>query len=165
MACLKWSGGVEIGIPFVDADLRILVGPLNQVNAGVYPGEEYPVPGGVLNVLVGLMEYHFPREEKLQVPCGCARHESHRDVHRHLARNVRVICARYREDRGTMRAVQLRALLEGWRVDHVMNDDFACRLACSGDAAAAEKARFARLPLRHGTRHRPSSIGAASKSW
>ncbi|WP_404378360.1 bacteriohemerythrin [Caenispirillum salinarum] len=142
---IAWSNDLEIGIPVIDADHKVLVSLLNQVFDTVGDNEEKATLGSVLNSLVEYTEYHFVREEKLQEVAGYSGLEAHKARHRDLERQVMEIRSRFEEDPDSVHGGEVLDFLRDWLVDHIEKRDFDYRDAClaSPDAiAAAARIRF-----------------------
>ncbi|EKV31529.1 Hemerythrin [Caenispirillum salinarum AK4] len=142
---IAWSKDLEIGIPVIDADHKVLVSLLNQVFDTVGDNEEKATLGSVLNSLVEYTEYHFAREEKLQEVAGYSGLEAHKARHRDLERQVMEIRSRFEEDPDSVHGGEVLDFLRDWLVDHIEKRDFDYRDAClaSPDAiAAAARIRF-----------------------
>lgn len=146
---IAWGRDLEIGIPVIDADHKVLVSLLNQVFDTVGDNEEKATLGSVLNSLVEYTEYHFLREERLQEVAGYPGLDDHRAQHRILAGQVMDIRSRFQEDPDSVHGAEVLDFLRTWLVDHIKGHDFAYRDAClANDAAqkAAASIQFGRDP-------------------
>lgn len=137
---IAWTKDLEIGIPVIDADHKVLVSLLNQVFESVGDNEEKATLGSVLNSLVEYTEYHFSREEKLQEVAGYGDLTAHRARHVALAGQVTDIRRRFDADPETVRGEEVLDFLRDWLVDHIKGHDFAYRDACIGNTAAIRAA-------------------------
>lgn len=140
MSLVRWSPELEIGIPFVDADHRVLVALLNQVDACIGEHEEIGVLGSVLNALADYTGHHFVREERLLALCGFTGLADHQLAHRHLSMQVEAIRQRFLDGTERVGATEVRDFLRRWLVEHILAHDFAYRDSCLGKTAAAEEA-------------------------
>ena len=97
MAKVQWKPELETGIPFVDADHRVLVGLLNQVDENIAQFEETATLGSVLNALNDYTLYHFAREEAMLMACGYTGLDEHRNTHARIADQVAEISRKFRQ--------------------------------------------------------------------
>jgi len=146
MARIRWTRDLEIGIPFVDADHKVLVSLLDQAQTCIDQREETTMLGSVLAALVEYTEYHFAREEKLLDDCGFQAMEAHRETHRGLAADVSGLHRRFQEDPRSIEADEVRDFLRNWLVEHIIGHDFAYRQECAGRAEAAVNAEAMIFP-------------------
>jgi len=140
MDFVRWTKQLAIGIPFVDADHRILVSLINQADACIAQREETATLGGVLATLGDYTEYHFQREERMLEVAGYEDLSGHRDKHLELVRDVRRIDERFRKDPVSVSAREVRDFLKSWLVEHIVGHDFAYRETCVGNAEASQAA-------------------------
>jgi hemerythrin-like metal-binding protein len=142
---LAWSKDLEIGIPFIDADHRTLIGLLNQVEACVSANEETLTAGSVLNALDDYTQFHFSREERLQELCGYSGLAEHRRQHAELVKRLAGVRVRYQADPGQVSLHDVYRLIRDWFVRHVIAEDLPIREACGGNADALRAAEALRL--------------------
>lgn len=138
---VEWSKDIEIGVDFVDADHKVLINLLNQINDCVEQNEESTVVGSVLDALVEYTKFHFMREEKMLESCGYVDLAAHQQIHEDLSQQVLKIYADYQNDPWTVNPEDVLEFLKSWLVDHIMGHDFAYREACVGNANAATIAK------------------------
>ncbi|MBM3582738.1 MAG: bacteriohemerythrin [Alphaproteobacteria bacterium] len=146
MAKIHWTQSLETGIPFVDADHRMLVGLLNQVEEGISAAEETALLASVLNALNDYTVYHFAREEAMLLACGYAGFEEHRRIHGNIAGRVAEITRKFRQDSASVEKNEVRDFLHRWLVEHIRTEDFAYLEQCrtmTGAVANAESIHFA----------------------
>ena len=137
---VEWTKELEIGVPFVDADHKVLINLLNQVDACITDNEETSVLGSVLDALVEYTDYHFLREEKMMELSGYDGLDKHATIHRALSRQVRDVYENFVRDPWSVDPANVRDFLQSWLVDHIMGHDFAYRDACITDVDAAQRA-------------------------
>jgi hemerythrin-like metal-binding protein len=142
---IDWTKDLELGIPVIDRDHKVLVSIINQVANALGNNEERAVLGSALSSLSEYTDYHFAREEKLQEVAGYDGVEGHRQRHRELEDQVRQISSRYREDMQSVKADEVLAFLKTWLIDHILKHDLAYRDSCLDNQqayAAAEAMTF-----------------------
>ncbi len=132
----KWTPELEIGIPFVDADHKVLVSLLDQTEDCIEQHEETVLLGSVLSALTEYVSYHFAREEKLFEGCGYAGAGFHIKIHRDLETEVLAFYRRFKDDPQSVEADEIHDFLRDWLVEHIVGHDFAFRKACIGNEEA-----------------------------
>ncbi len=137
---IEWSKDLETGVTFVDADHKVLINLLNQVDDCIDENEETTVLGSVLDALVEYTDYHFLREEKMMELCGYTGLGTHKATHRVLSTQVREVYEGFQADPASVRPIDIRDFLQSWLVDHIMGSDFAYRDTCVNDPDAADAA-------------------------
>lgn len=140
MDFVTWTNDYKVGVPFVDADHRILVDLINQANACIDKREETATMASVLGTLFDYTEYHFSREEKLMELCTYGGLGLHKIIHKSLAAQVQEIDQNFRENPENVNAVEVRDFLNSWLLEHISGHDFEYRDACLKNKAAREKA-------------------------
>lgn len=125
-----WFGRVEMGIPCVDSDHRILLRLLNHLEGALTDREDVSVVGSILDSLTEYTHYHFDREERLMELAGFPGLGEHRRMHRRLAGEVGAYLADLRAAPESFDAHGLRDFVQGWLIDHIQGDDFAYQEAC-----------------------------------
>jgi hemerythrin-like metal-binding protein len=137
---VEWSKDLEIGVAFVDADHKVLINLLNQVDECIHQLEETTVLGSVLNALVEYTDYHFLREEKMMELSGYTGLSTHKITHRMLSGQVRDIYEEFGVNPDSVDPTDVRDFLQSWLVDHIMGSDFAYRDICLGNREAEHAA-------------------------
>lgn len=146
MTAIVWTPQLEIGIPFVDADHKILVKLLNQVDDAIAAFEESATLGSVLGALSDYTIYHFDREEAMLQACGYRTLGKHQDEHALLSGQVADIARRFHADPGSVNGSEVRDFLRRWLIEHILAHDFSYRaaaLAAPHAALHAETLHFA----------------------
>ncbi|OEJ65952.1 bacteriohemerythrin [Magnetovibrio blakemorei] len=137
---VEWSKELEIGVAFVDADHKVLINLLNQVDECIHQKEETTVLGSVLDALVEYTEYHFLREEKMMELSGYTGLSTHKTTHRMLSGKVRDVYEDFQANPGSVDPIDVRDFLQSWLVDHIMGSDFAYKDICLYNLEAAQAA-------------------------
>ncbi|MBM3566513.1 MAG: bacteriohemerythrin [Alphaproteobacteria bacterium] len=140
MTAILWTPQLDTGIPFVDADHRILVKLLNQIDDAIAMHEDIGTLGSVLGALSDYTIYHFDREEAMLEACGYQGLGGHQDEHAHLSGQVADIARRFRADPGGVAGAEVREFLRSWLVEHIMIHDFAYCASALVVPAAADRA-------------------------
>ncbi len=137
---MEWTESLELGIPFIDSDHKVLVNLLNQVEDCFRQSEEITILGSVLASLVDYTKHHFAREEKLQALCGYKGLEGHAKTHAALTGEVEDFHSRFSDDPDCVGVEEVVAFLKTWLTKHILGHDFAFRDACLGNEAAIAEA-------------------------
>lgn len=133
---VEWTKKLETGVTFVDADHKVLINLLNQVNDCIDENEETTVLGSVLDALVEYTDYHFLREEKMMELSDFQGLDAHATIHRALSRQVRTVYTDYQTNPSSVDPSAVRDFLQSWLIEHIMGHDFAYRDACVDNTAA-----------------------------
>ena len=140
MSKIRWTPAMETGIPYVDADHRVLVGLLNQVEDNIAAFEETATLGSVLNALNDYTVYHFAREEAMLVACGYAEIDEHRNTHARISGQVAEITRKFRQDSASVEGREVRDFLQQWLVEHIQTEDFGYLKTCLASPKAVANA-------------------------
>lgn len=147
MAYIEWQDWMDVGIPLVDADHKLLVSLINHLHEGIGDAEEYSLLGSVLRSLEDYTDYHFQREERLQEEVGFPGLIEHKKLHAQLSSQVAEIRRRYDASRTSLRGVDVLVFLERWLIDHILNHDMGYRHFALGNAGA--EAAAASIGMQH----------------
>ncbi len=148
MAYVQWSSRFELGVPFIDADHKVLVGLLNRMHDASRASGDLTDLGGILSALVDYTRYHFAREERAQDASGYPDIDEHREQHARLSIEARRLFEAYRRDPGGIDIGDLLDFLSDWLMDHILLHDMAIKpylLANLESVTAAEGVDFATL--------------------
>ena len=142
MAFIEWTEDLNLGIPEVDADHKVMISLINQLDAGIGDGEAYGTIGSILNTLVEYTALHFLREEMVMDACQYPNMERHIEKHGELNDRVIDIQCRYFDNRESVAVDELLDFLKGWLTNHVLTEDMAYRPHTQGhpDVPAAAAA-------------------------
>lgn len=145
MAFVTWTKDLTLGVDFIDADHKVLVELLNQVDACIAAREESATLGSALNALLEYARHHFRREELLLELCAFPEIVRHRAEHERLASELADFNRQFVETPDAIEADSAGAFLHRWFVDHLRNHDTAFRDACRDRADAATQAAAVRF--------------------
>ncbi|MCK5167107.1 MAG: bacteriohemerythrin [Rhodospirillaceae bacterium] len=137
---VEWSKNMEIGVPFVDADHKVLINLLNQVDDCIAEQEESTVLSSVLESLIAYTEYHFAREEKLMELVGFSGFDEHKALHEKLFHKVRSIHHSFEADRESVSLEDVGSFLQSWLTQHILGEDVKYRDVCINNKDAAKEA-------------------------
>lgn len=138
---LIWSPELETGVAAVDADHKILVDLVNQIQEARHSSEPLVVMGSVLTSLIEYTDYHFQREERVQEAVAYPGLENHKLLHEELKDTAISYFNQFKADPGSVDVDAVDAFLKHWLVDHIMKEDMAFKPYAIGkpeaEAAAA----------------------------
>jgi hemerythrin-like metal-binding protein len=165
MALIEWTEDLSLGIPPLDADHKVMIGLINQLDAGFGGGEEHGTIGTILNTLVEYTAVHFLREEMVMDACRYPQLDRHIEKHRELTEQVVDIQCRFFDNRESVTVDELLNFLESWLTDHIRVDDMAFRPHLQGHpdvTAAADAVHPIGMPPGE---KQPETDGAAPFDW
>ncbi|MCR6632632.1 MAG: bacteriohemerythrin [Magnetospirillum sp.] len=127
MAVTAWSEAYGVGNAMLDADHRILINVINQLQDAIETGQSREVVATVLNVLAEYTEHHFRREEALMAAAAYPELDHHRLAHRAFEERVRNLRDRWLgSERGALDEEVLE-LLKKWLTEHILGADKSYR--------------------------------------
>ena len=65
MPVIQWSNQYSVGIDLLDADHKVLISLINQIDEAIRSSEPVELVRRVLDALLDYTDYHFSREEAL----------------------------------------------------------------------------------------------------
>lgn len=119
MVVLVWDERLAVGHPQLDADHRILIAILNQLQDAIETGQSRDVIGSVINVLAEFAEHHFTREERAMELAGFPGCEAHARIHRSIEAEVYSVRDRYRAGEQGALDEEALDLLRKWLTEHI----------------------------------------------
>jgi len=148
MAYIQWSNRFELGVPFIDADHRVLVDLLNRMYDASRAAGSLGDIGGILSALVDYTHYHFAREERAQFAAHYPDIREHRAQHAALTGEARRLFESFRAAPDEVEVGDLVDFLSDWLMDHILLHDMAVKpylLANLEAVSAAEGVSYAAL--------------------
>lgn len=135
-----WSQDLEIGVPEIDADHRLLIDLIGQVETVAGGSEAIHVLGSLLDSLSDYVDYHFRREERMQEAVGYPGLDLHRSQHEVLRREVGDLLDHYRDRPQSIDPIELAGFLRRWLIKHITKQDMAYKPFVTGNPKAREAA-------------------------
>ncbi len=148
MALVRWSTRFEVGVPFIDADHRVLVDLLNRMHDASRADGDLTDIGGILSALVDYTRYHFAREERAQAAAKYPDIAEHRLQHARLTGEAKRLFADFRADPSSVEVGDIVDFLSDWLMDHILLHDMSIKpylLANLDAVTAAEGVNYASL--------------------
>jgi methyl-accepting chemotaxis protein len=124
-ATLEWGPGWITGHPVIDADHKMLVQYVNELNQAMLDGAGRDVAAGVLGKLVQYTVDHFAREEAIWAKGGLKSLDDHKRFHVDLVGKVGKFQQDFAAGKATL-TTDLMSFLREWLVHHVFKTDKAC---------------------------------------
>ena len=124
------GGGLSWGTPWltghavIDADHKMLLQYINELNHAMHAGEGRAVAGGVLDKLIQYTRDHFAREEAIWQQGGLASLSQHQQAHAALITKVAAFQRDFAAGQATLTA-DLMSFLRDWLINHVFKTDKA----------------------------------------
>jgi methyl-accepting chemotaxis protein len=123
-ASLEWSDAWVSGHPTIDADHKMLLQYVNELNQAMVEGKGRDIAAGVLDKLVSYTREHFAREEAIWEKGGLVSLAQHRKIHADLVGKVEQFQRAFLAGQATL-TTDLMAFLREWLIDHVFKTDKA----------------------------------------
>jgi hemerythrin len=143
MTVVRWTQGMSVGVPSIDADHQALIGMVNQLDDAIKAAKGQERFGSVLDALLDYTMYHFGREEALMEACGYPDLEAHRHTHRVLRTQVAHIRDRHSGNPDAIRDREVLAFLKNWLTSHIMGRDKLYEPFMASRRAVVQKAEAA----------------------
>ena len=119
---LEWGPNWVSGHPVIDADHKMLVQYVNELNRAMVGGVGKDVAAGILEKLVRYTVDHFAREEAIWVGGRLDNLAEHRRIHAELVGQVGKFQQDFLAGQATLTA-ELMSFLRGWLINHVFKMD------------------------------------------
>jgi len=139
MPAIVWTNDLNIGVPPIDTDHKLLVSLINQLDDAISGGEGRETVGSVINALLDYTEYHFKREESLMDACGYPDLEAHKRHHEQLCERVGEIRDRYVADKDSLADAEVLEFMRTWLTGHILGEDKKYMPFMSGKLEELEK--------------------------
>ena len=123
-ASLEWGPNWVSGHAEVDADHKMLVQYVNELNQAMLKGVGQDVAAGILNKLVQYTVDHFAREEAIWTQGGLKSLAEHKRIHADLVAKVGKFQQEFLAGKATLTA-ELMSFLREWLINHVFETDKA----------------------------------------
>ena len=131
---MEWSEKLEISVPEIDEQHKILVSYLNRLHDAVETDKGTEVVGPILAGLVNYTVYHFFAEEHLMEKNGYPEYEQHRKEHLALTEKTMDFFTRYHEGAYDI-GDPLFGFLREWLTNHIMISDLKLAFFMKGTGA------------------------------
>ena len=141
MPFYQWRESMSVGIPLLDSDHQALIHLINRLHEYLESEEEQAVLGEIFERLVGYIDYHFAREEKVMEACEYPLLEGHREEHLGFTQEIRYIRDRYVHGGEVEIGQELLDFLKNWLTHHILIQDMDYRSFAEGDPRATDAAQ------------------------
>jgi len=135
---IAWSPELSVGVPEIDADHKVLIELISQINNRSDLPEAFTIVGTVLAALSDYTEYHFTREERMQQVVGFPNADAHHQRHVILRQQVLDYLARYMANPEDVDTQELYLFLHRWLFEHILNEDMQYAPYCANNPKASE---------------------------
>lgn len=123
MPAIQWTPEMRIGFESIDADHKMLVGLINQLDEAISTGRGEETVRTVLDALLDYTNYHFAREERMMAACGYPDFGAHAHSHQVLKTQVMHIRDRYLANPETVHVREVLNLMSSWLTSHILGRD------------------------------------------
>jgi|GEM_PF-1302771 len=130
---LEWGPAWVTGHAVVDADHKMLVQYVNELNHAMLQGAGRDIAGGILDKLVQYTVGHFAREEDIWTRGGLKSLTQHKKIHEDLVAKVGQFQKDFAEGNANLTS-DLMSFLREWLINHVFKTDKAGIKEISGKA-------------------------------
>ncbi len=144
MAVMRWTEKMSVGVPELDADHRVLIKVINQLEENSEAAARGTAIRQCLFALLRYAEYHFAREEKVLAGCQDPEIREHKLEHRDVVDRINQMHRRFDDNPDDAAAVvndELLGFLRDWLNHHILIEDMAYRAHAERSPAAREAAR------------------------
>jgi len=160
---LEWTREFSVGVPNVDAQHRMLVGFVADLDACMRRGDENQVFRETLATVIRYTRYHFGAEEKLMTAYAYPDLVKHAKEHQVLIRTL--IDFKKKFEAGAVGfTTPIIPFLEQWLLDHILRTDKPMGGYISAPQAAAQAAKLGRqAPIEPATSHKAGGVRREGK--
>ena len=135
-ATLEWGPAWLTGHPVIDADHKMLVHYVCELNKAMLEGKGRDVISDTLGKLVQYTRDHFAREEIIWSKGGLTSLPEHQQKHADLVNKVLKFQSDFAAGKATLTA-DMMSFLRAWLIDHVFKTDKAGVREISGQTGKA----------------------------
>ncbi|HIJ38380.1 MAG TPA: bacteriohemerythrin, partial [Rhodospirillaceae bacterium] len=130
-ATLEWGPAWITGHPVIDADHKMLVQYVNELNHAMMQGAGHAIAADILGKLVQYTVDHFAREEEIWTKGHLPSLGGHKQIHADLVGKVAAFQKDFIAKRASL-TTDLMLFLRNWLIDHVFKTDKAAVKVISG---------------------------------
>ena len=118
---VDWDDSLTTGIERIDAEHRVLLRLIQELEQADNEGGERARMQGILREIYAYAVFHFVREENLMAASGYPARDRHRGEHQGLLAQYAAILHEYRE--GRVLVQHIVELVHGWFAEHAAGAD------------------------------------------
>ncbi len=123
MPLFEWNDAYAVRIASIDAQHKLLVDLINQVDLAAKSGSARETLASVFAELVEYTALHFAWEERLFEKHGYPEGELHTQQHADLVEQVTQLRRRFEHDSGMVPGEDVLLFLTNWLVNHIQGSD------------------------------------------
>ncbi|WP_320008253.1 bacteriohemerythrin [Maridesulfovibrio sp.] len=116
---IKWSKDLILGIPFIDAEHRVLVRYAEDFQTALREGQDHEAVARLFDRLLEYTSSHFAREEAFMQKRGFPEIEKHMKEHRRITREVMEL----NRDKKYIFPDSIDSFLQDWIINHINTTD------------------------------------------
>lgn len=119
---LEWTEMLSVGIEEIDAQHKVLVDLINQINEAILCHRGSEEAGAILQRLAEYTRIHFAVEESLFRLLGYPEYETHKSHHEQLIDQVERLRAKM-QGGNVANSFEVLHFLRQWLTHHIMEED------------------------------------------
>ena len=123
MKTIKWTRDLEVGIPEIDADHKMLLGYLNDLFIACSASQGPAVLSKTLCQVQRYAREHFVHEEDVMRKMGFSGLDEHRAAHAELVSELDDLIDEFEAEASHELSNKTLQFLEDWLLHHILIDD------------------------------------------
>lgn len=120
---IAWSSEVEVDVPSLDTEHRLLLDHAAVLDNALVIGESEEQIGRKISLLVEYTRSHFESEERLMSSLEYAGYRAHKSDHDALLGQMELLKAELQPGKYVARAHLVRAFVDAWFKNHIIKAD------------------------------------------
>ena len=116
---IAWTDQLDVGVPSLDEDHRLLAALINLANISVTRVEPDKKILAILSDLTSAVVYHFDREEIVMDVLNFAQRDAHVTAHKMLLSEMMKYVSKYEASNDVQDAQKIVEILNNWLLDHI----------------------------------------------
>jgi hemerythrin-like metal-binding protein len=119
---IKWSKEFSVGIDHFDAEHKVLIKLINDLNDAMLEGKSKSVIGKIITELLEYTEFHFGKEEKEMIGIKYPGYDEQKRMHTMFIDKIKEFKAEF-ETGETLLSVKIIDFLKDWLLSHIIKVD------------------------------------------
>lgn len=138
---IQWKDEWRVGNATIDYDHQMLVNITNQLwDVKQMPRAKNAEVKRILDQLVDYVKRHFAREEAIFMDSSYPHKQSHKAMHRELAKVVEDIATVFEREPDLLNLDEIMDFLKRWLMDHIVKHDRGYRPFIEGGSRSGRSA-------------------------
>lgn len=119
---IKWSSEYSVGVSEFDAEHKVLIGLINNLNDAMLNGKSKQVIGSILHELLKYTEFHFKNEEDEMRSISYPYIDEQIRMHTMFVEKIKEFESEFKKGE-TLLSVKIIDFLKDWLISHIMKID------------------------------------------